>query len=432
MLKKLLTWARENKPKAILFGVIGLLVFGFAQYEMIHFSSSPTFCRMACHNMVDEVDQWAKSSHGKRGIDCVSCHYREGLIGYATAKVLAMKDLKNAITGDMGLHMHDPHEQEELEHHYELPPPGDLILTPELIEEERKMSNPILPQYVHNMEKDLGMGPCNFNDEDGNYRIQLHRHSYLWNNVELNCRSCHSSKGNRGRHSPKKVADFIERNSLLTFKGKRERLRKGIIVPHAFHLDRGVSCLDCHSEIVHGPDEYREPNGAIMPRMEICRRCHNDRRAPFDCKLCHQVQFKMNTGTSGVGVEDTPNYMYPDSAGCPDCHLEENSWKMKPQICVDCHDDDEMGNTMLEWQADTKALLVELEPLVEEVERALEVAKQRGRNVAKAEELFGDAVTNYDLVANDGSKGAHNVDYAAALLGVAKEKLTSASEHLME
>jgi len=40
----------------------------------------------------------------------------------------------------------------------------------------------------------------------------------------------------------------------------------------------------------------------------------------------------MNLGIEGVGVEDTPNYMYPDSTLCVDCHLEESSWKMTPAI----------------------------------------------------------------------------------------------------
>ena len=432
MFEKQISWAKENKPKAILLGIVALLVFGFANYEMIHWSSSPGFCRMACHNMVWEVDQWAKSSHGKRGIDCVSCHYREGLVGYLTAKILAMKDLKNSITGYMGLPMHDPHEWEHIEEHAERPAPDGLVLTDELLEEEKKMDNIILPQYVHNMEKDLGMGPSKHNDENGNYRIQLHRHSYLWNNIELNCRNCHSSKGNRGRVSPKNIADFVIKNTLLTFKGKQERRRKGIVIPHAIHLDQGIACIDCHAEIVHGPDEYREPNGAIMPRMEICFKCHNNRRAPRDCTLCHEMQKNMNMGISGVGVEDTPNYMYPDNASCPDCHLEENDWKMSPQVCIDCHGEDEYGDTMIEWQTATKALLAELEPMVEEVGRSLEAAKAKGRNVEKAEELYADALNNYDLVVNDGSKGAHNVEYAAAVLEVAKNKLTSAAERLME
>ncbi|MBI5789184.1 MAG: NapC/NirT family cytochrome c [Candidatus Schekmanbacteria bacterium] len=432
MLGNLRTWVRENKPKAILFGVIGLIVFGFLNFELIHFSSSPPFCRMACHNMVLEVDQWAKSSHGKRHIDCVSCHYREGLVGYMTAKVLAMKDLVNSITGQMGLEMHDPHEQEELEHHYEWPAPGTLVLTPDLIESEKKMDHIILPQYIHNVEVDLGMGPCKKVDEHGNYRIQLHRHSYLWNNVEMNCRGCHSKLGNRGRHSKKNIADFVIKNALMSFKGQSEKRRKGIIVPHAIHLDKGIACIDCHAEIVHGPDEFREENGAVMPRMEICFRCHNDRRAPRDCTLCHEMQKKMNLGIEGAGVEDTPNYMYPNSATCTDCHLQENQWKMSPKVCSDCHGDEGHGATMIEWQTSTKELLTQVEPLVDEVGKGIEQAKQRGKNVGAAEELYNDALYNYEFVVSDGSKGAHNVDYAAALLNSAKEKLQNASERLIE
>ncbi len=434
MLGRLRNWVRENKAQAAIVAVVGLVVFGFINYELIHFSSSPPFCRGLCHNMASEVDQWEKSSHGKRGVDCVSCHYRQGLIGYAKAKIGAVPSLLHSVVKNIGMPMHDPHEQETLEHHYELPAPGGLVLTPELIEEEKKMDHIILWQYTHNEEKDQHYwgGPSKKADEHGNYRIQIHRHSALWNNVEMNCRNCHSTKGNRGRHAENSVADFVVRNTLLSFKGKSERRRKGIVVPHAIHLDKGIGCIDCHQEIVHGPDELMDENGAILPRMEICFACHNDRRAPRDCTLCHEMQKKMNLGIDGAGVEDTPNYMYPDSATCTDCHVEEDNWKMTPAVCADCHGDESYGSMMTEWQDDTQALIDEVGPLVEDLGRAVDNARKRGRDVTKATELYEDALANYDFVVNDGSKGAHNVEYAAALLNAAKEKLNSASERLME
>jgi nitrate/TMAO reductase-like tetraheme cytochrome c subunit len=423
LFEKQTIWIKENKVKAAIIGVAALAAFAWINLEILHFSSSPPFCKGLCHTMADEVDMWEISSHGKRGIDCVSCHFREGAINYLINKIVAMNDVKNTLTGDMGRAMDEEEEFDNPEHL--------KYITEEQWEEEKLMDDVVLPQYIHNPTKDHGAGPSNFADENGNWRIQMHRYGFLWRIVEENCRNCHSSRGNRGRHASKKVADFIVRNTLLTFTDKVERRRKGIAIPHAFHLDRGIACIDCHQEVVHGPKELKDENGAVLPRMEICFRCHNDRRAPRECTLCHVAQKRMNLGIEGIGVEHADSYMYPDNATCTDCHLEENDWKMKAQVCIDCHDDEEMGETLHEWQSETADALAKLEVQFNRLRAALADARDKGRDIVSAEELFEDAYWNYSMVADDGTRGAHNIEYAEALLNASQEKLKLVDDMLM-
>lgn len=290
----------------------------------------------------------------------------------------------------------------------------------------------MLDQYLRHPDINPSMVSSNA-DEDGYWVISLIRETSLRKTAIKNCENCHSSVGNRGRRSKFDVKDFVIRNQLLEFTGKVERRRKGIVIPHAIHLDKGYNCLDCHNEIAHGPAERMDKDGVIKPTMTICFQCHNDKRAPRDCTICHQLALRMNLGVEGIGVSDTPNLMYPDNAVCGDCHLAENNYKMntkaiKKQVCVEeCHEEG-YDDTVIEWQDQTMELLNKVEPQILAVERDIANAKRAGRNVGPAELLFNDANYNYRLVKDDGSKGAHNSDYAEALLGVAQEKIDMAKD----
>lgn len=441
-LENKISWVKEHKLFAVGLGIVGLVAFGYVNLGVLHFSSSAPFCKGLCHTMTAEVDDWEASSHAAREVDCVSCHFREGPINYMINKVVAMNDVINTLTGDMARGM-DEEEHFGAEEHLE-------YINEEQLEEERLMDDAVLPQYIHYPEKDRGAKPSNFADEDGRWRIQLHRYGFLWRIVNENCVSCHSSKGNRGMRSDKNVADFVVEDALFDFVDKTKTQEElniggrrplgGFKAPHAFHLDRGIACIDCHQEIVHGSKELKEDHykrsgergnkGVVWPRMIVCFRCHNDQRAPRDCLFCHEYQKSMNLGLDGIGVEQIDGMMYPDSAECMDCHLEENNWKMSAQVCVDCHDDEDMAETLVEWQTQTQDSLNELESKLKEIETAIDGARKQGRDVFTADELFRDAYKNYRIVWYDGSKGAHNIEYAEALLSISQEKLTLASDML--
>ncbi len=327
MFDKTRSWIKENKGKSVGVAVVAFLAFIAMNYVMITQTSTPGFCKGLCHTMIPDVNAWEASSHGKRGVVCVDCHFEEGLVGYLTAKVLAQVDIINTVTGAMG---HSPEYMEEETRRIQKD------------KRYRGMELTMLPQYLRYPDQykefpgmRTGTMISSHADEDGYWIIKPLRNTYLRGTITKNCINCHSSIGNRGRKSNKSVADFIIRNQLLEFTGKVEKRRKGIIIPHAIHLDKGFDCLDCHNEIVHGPIDMKDENGVILPRMKICFQCHNDKRAPRECPLCHQLQLRMNLGIEGIGIPDSPNYMYPDNAVCGDCHLPENKYKMSGKVCVE-------------------------------------------------------------------------------------------------
>ena len=416
MFDKIKLWIQENKTTATVIGIVAFLLLCFVSYEGLHFSSSPPFCRAVCHFQAPDVDNWEASAHGRRGVDCVSCHFKEGPINYMMAKMGAMTSLVHRVTGAMGHH------------------PSFLEETTAELQNDKKYRGielTMLPQYIHSPDDTANYVSSSNADDDGVWVIITPRGSDLRININKNCETCHSSIGNRGRQSKFRTADFIVRNQLIDFTGKAERRRKGIIVPHAIHLDKGYNCLDCHAEIVHAPQEFMDEHGAVRPRMDICFQCHNDRLAPRDCTVCHQLQLRMNLGIEGMGVADTPNYMYPDSTVCVDCHLTEDDYKIEPvKICADeCHEEG-YEDTFTEWKDQTMALMNKIEPEIKAIGRDIRSAKAAGRNVGPAEELYNDANYNFRYVKDDGSKGNHNVDYAEALLGVALEKASMARDLL--
>lgn len=65
-------------------------------------------------------------------------------------------------------------------------------------------------------------------------------------------------------------------NRTFTFGG-------GLVVPHEKHLERGLKCTTCHSNIAHAEGGEK----AERPKMETCMQCHNGKRAPENCGVCH-------------------------------------------------------------------------------------------------------------------------------------------------
>ncbi len=80
-----------------------------------------------------------------------------------------------------------------------------------------------------------------------------------------------------GKALPNEVCEQCHSmNRTFTFGG-------GLVVPHEKHLKQGIRCTTCHSNIAHA--EGGEKAG--RPKMETCMQCHNGKRAPENCGVCH-------------------------------------------------------------------------------------------------------------------------------------------------
>jgi len=118
---------------------------------------------------------------------------------------------------------------------------------------------------------------------------------------DANCRKCHP-----------------ETRDLVVYHGLK--------ITHKQHWDRGIECTVCHSRVVHGP------NAAIKntPRMSTCFQCHDGKKAPNNCGLCHEtLGVRRPTVFSPEWVEGHKIEVSRGEDSCKRCHQED--------FCVNCH-----------------------------------------------------------------------------------------------
>ncbi len=80
-------------------GVINMSFLMFIGYEGYHFTDSPYFCGMVCHQVMEpEYVAYKKSPHAN--VACVECHIGPGAQWYVKAKISGMHQLAAVLTGE--------------------------------------------------------------------------------------------------------------------------------------------------------------------------------------------------------------------------------------------------------------------------------------------------------------------------------------------
>lgn len=217
---------------------------------------------------------------------------------------------------------------------------------------------------------------------------------------------------------------------------------------------RGITCADCH-------DPHKVTEFDYQLRWDpdtICENCHYGN---------HHETMRSETfeGKPSVNREDYP---YMEEVNCIDCHMwdspEEtpieyavNGHSFEPRIeaCVDCHTDvyesmpdssdpqsewdlwyAELDNALMEWnntvvekQIIFDSLYAEVDVLFNEAEDLKDTAELNGFWNQELDEAFDQI--EYDLkLADHQSRGAHNPQYALALLSSVKENTSLIIEEL--
>lgn len=101
--------------------------------------------------------------------------------------------------------------------------------------------------------------------------------------------------------------------------------RWGVRVRHADFLAIGARCLECHGDVTHGSKKSIRNR----PTMDKCIVCHDGKRAPAECSMCHTdkaspVTRKATVEIMRIDVEPMRN--------CRGCH------EQTPQSeCIRCH-----------------------------------------------------------------------------------------------
>ncbi|MEW6088354.1 MAG: NapC/NirT family cytochrome c [bacterium] len=428
---KIKEWIKANVVISIIIAVV--IVYGLKLG--IDFSSAPAFCKMTCHDMVQDVVSYRASFHGGNGkpvkhhghkADCHACHYDPGLVGLMIGKMEAMLSIVHEVTGEKGEPVDELHlskeEEERIKNWVE-----KKEWNPYISKSSANEHVFILPQYIHKPKK----GPL--------YIAPLHGKKRRVTNDA--CKRCHPDKtGMIVANALLDAQKDVEKDpNALAPESKPEVKSNAAVIekkfsavpgPHASHEDKGLICLDCHQEIAHAPvDLGIGPKN--LPRMEICFRCHNGEKAFRDnCGKCHIGQVNMHAGKGAKEVEDMPGLMN-GQAECGDCgHSEGNNFKADVSTCDGCHSSG-YKDMVKDWQAGYEASVAPVKGLIDEVDKLLKKeGKKLSSDIAEAESLFNDAKYNYDYAVKDGSRGAHNSDYSDAMLKKAKEKLEKAKDLL--
>ncbi len=209
------------------------------------------------------------------------------------------------------------------------------------------------------------------------------------------CYSCHSEEGFKAKLQGKKV-DVAQKESFSP-----------------------VTCTTCHSS-----HESKNPHNLVTEDSEsLCTSCHSQRA--------------VLQGRGAKGFEEARSYH--SAVDCVSCHMTEANHQMKvlrpddPGVsdkrmdtCTGCHKDNNRkarAEQIQTWQESFKA---EMDPLQEDVKLVTAALKENPDRLSpELKTKWNDARFNLSMLVRDGSRGAHNHDFASAIMASAAKDLGS-------
>ena len=206
------------------------------------------------------------------------------------------------------------------------------------------------------------------------------------------CYGCHSDEGFKAKLSGKKI-DAAQKESFSP-----------------------VTCVTCHD-----PHNSKNPHQLVMDSEDLCSSCHTQRA--------------VLQGKGARGIEETRSFH--SAVDCTSCHMTEGNHLMKvirpddPDLsekrldtCTSCHKDNNRKARVAqlqEWQTSYKE---GIEPLQADINAISAALKERpGLLDDKMKAKWNDLRANLSMLTKDGSRGAHNFDFAAVIMESAAKDL---------
>ena len=440
----------------IVVGVVLLsAMVGFAEYSM-----QPEFCR-TCHLMEPYYQAWHDSTH--KDVPCGDCHFEPGWRNTIKGKWQASSQAVKYITQTYGSKPHgEVHDASCLRSGCH-----DQRLL------EGKVDWTVQTQRGHDITIHFDHAP---------HLGEMRR------GKELRCVSCHSQMV-QGQH----IVVTLDTCFLCHFKGlehgrddqtiggcrschdapKQEiELATGMF-KHSDYIDRGVTCQNCHVEVVsgdgavprqfcwtcHNQEEHLSRYGEtkLMHRNHVtdhkveCASCHvqivhhlaaglseggsmmtGPKRMMLtesgDCSQCHDrlhnAPVNLYQGSGGRGVPDMPSPMYRAQVDCVACHrsrqhkgeltdMTGETFVADTQACNDCHAK-EYSRLVDDWKRAVTGLLTQADQVLDEAQMRFGDEPLAGPEALRWQRVMDDARHNVALVRS--GHGVHNVNYAVALL----------------
>ncbi len=401
----------------------------------LYVSTHSWFCK-TCHIMKPYYASWKASEHGKRGVECIQCHFPPGFQNALAAKFRAASMLVSYLTGtystkaraevqDASCLRPGCHDTRLLDSKVEFKG-VHFDHKPHLTEMRRgkklrcQTCHSQIVQGTHITVTESVCFTCHFKDlKKGRVEEPV-----------AGCTGCHDvpSKplklvnGNDFKHGDfPKVACYkchfdsvegdgrVPKQVCIGCHGEPERLEK--FNDHEFmhknHVtDHKVECFHCHSEIRHGRNPEPEPMEAT------CNRCHTAK---------HDITSQLYRGTGARGVKDQPSAMFAAKVQCIACHqilggpaghAPMSTYEAGEKSCIECHGKDVEG-MLADWKKEAdKAVSQAAEDFAKAESAAKAIPDAKARQAAQAR--LADARYNLDLVRY--GRAVHNLDYAQAIL----------------
>lgn len=341
----------------IVLALLFLVVLFWASIQLMHVTSSPTFC-FNCHSgtedgILAEVDSWRNSAHAEAGVMCLDCHAQPGFTEYMKTK---MKGLKDAL--------------------------HSLVLS----------------------------------EEETRNLLELNRYDLVSQTICLHCHGEASSLEQPDEFSALLTDRLTDRVTGAEFRRNNKipdifapSDAAGLIFNHGVHIERfNMGCSDCHLGVVHDRQNKTE-------RKDSCLHCHEEHsRAPQieQCRRCHLVQSAFFEGWGAIGLAGVANPMYVAGVDCTGCHagILEGLYRPPQDLCLMCHD---KGYQKLqeEWKSRTQQRMVLARTLFKEAGQLLDQRELEGEENEADWIVFSQAGRNLNLVRDDNTYGIHNFNY---------------------
>ena len=316
--------------------IIALFVFlgsGFGVSEYV--TSRASFCG-SCHVMESYYDSWEHDVHSKEGVLCVDCHYAPGQKTTLAAKLRGLSQLSRYVAGAFGETRPRGHVSSDSCLTSKCHPAGsfendELSLNSHVSETKCET----IKSFTHDPHLgDLEIG------------------------ASLQCATCHEHRAGKEHLATYKQACYLCHFNQKQFNTERAACLSCHDVPdvvihetadanpitHQVLIDRGISCVGCHRDIVHG-------GGPVFP--ERCRTCHDQpdmlQVLPGSFGQCeHETELDTNEcptckATLEFELKMHKAHIETQAANCFDCHLEiehklvEQPLRQNLDECKSCH-----------------------------------------------------------------------------------------------
>jgi predicted CXXCH cytochrome family protein len=183
-----------------------------------------------------------------------------------------------------------------------------------------------------------------------------------------------------------------------------------------------ITCVACHD-----PHDSENSHQLVMAPEKLCISCHSN-----------GPQEAMVKGTAVKGVEETKSAH--SGLNCVQCHMTEANHLMKvirpdaadlaekrADTCTSCHKNStkkDRGGKLQEWQA---AFTKNMDSLQADLKTISAVMKEKpDAFTPELKTRINSVRNNLMLLTRDGSRGAHNFDYAKKVLDQAGKDLEAA------